>query len=77
MTLKINKINKIIEYYKQGLSIRDISKLTGIDKNTVLKSTKWDGTINLDRKVSSGVYVYKLYTGNINTNIQNKKMLLY
>jgi len=37
MSLNVNQINKIIELHQQGLSIRQISKKTRKDKNTVSK----------------------------------------
>ncbi len=42
MSLNKNTINKIRNLRKQGLSYRDIKKITGIDKNTIMKNIKND-----------------------------------
>jgi len=44
MTLNINQINKIIVLNQHGLSIRQISKKTRTDKNTVSKYIRLYGS---------------------------------
>lgn len=52
---------------------REVKTLISYSQTAGLHEVLWDGTDNLGRRVSSGVYVYKLESGSY---VQTKKMLL-